>query len=53
MTEGKERGDWVDNYNACEHILALPVPAPTEGIRHRGFSVCCEACYPDFLYREA
>lgn len=45
--------DWRDAYVCCEHVLELKDPSPTtEGLRHRGFRVCCEKCYPDFLLKE-
>ena len=44
--------DWRENYICCEHILEPKDPPPVEGLRHKGFRVCCEKCYPDFLLLE-
>lgn len=41
--------DWRRQYVVCEHVAALPNGddggPPTDGLRHRQFDVCCEACY--------
>jgi hypothetical protein len=54
--EGADLGDWRDQYVMCEHIAALPKgadgAASTKGVRHSGFRICCEACYPTFLFPE-
>lgn len=46
------QSDWRDAYVCCEHVLELKDPPSTERLRHRGFRVCCEECYPDFLLKE-
>lgn len=41
--------DWRTRYTICEHVANLDA----QGERHRGFRVCCEACYSaGFLDRE-
>lgn len=52
---GPELGDWRDRYVICEHIADLPKDgdsASTEGTRHNAMRVCCEECYPGFLFPE-
>lgn len=54
MTAPEQRtfGDWRDQYVVCSHIRGEKPPEPGT-TRHRGFRVCCEACYPGFLFHEA
>lgn len=53
MDEENKKGDWRDNYICCSHILSLSKEeAASANARHRGFRVCCEKCYPGFLYSE-
>ena len=40
--------DWRESYVICQHVF----DDESKGTRHRGFRVCCEACYPDFLFAE-
>lgn len=48
-----KRTDWAVEYVVCEHVEALGIDPPTEGLRHSGFRVCCEACYDaGFLFIE-
>ena len=52
--------DWRRDYVVCEHLAASADVPSTEGTRHRGFRVCCEACWgivdpegrPRFLFDE-
>lgn len=46
--KGPELGDWRDRYWICEHVAKGN--GESGDLRHRGFRVCCEACYPEFLY---
>ena len=39
--------DWREEYIVCEHVADAD---PKEHARHSGFRVCCESCYPDFLF---
>ncbi len=42
--------DWRREYVVCEHVAALPNGGDpkgpkTDGLRHDGMDVCCQACY--------
>lgn len=42
--------DWRTLYVVCEHVAELPhggdpMGPKTDGLRHQGFAVCCQACY--------
>lgn len=45
---GPEHGDWRDRYVHCIHIAEAG--SDTEDVRHSGFRVCCNTCYPMFLF---
>ena len=50
--------DIKESYNCCEHLNAQPDDADIDkikkqlGVKKNGFDLCCNECYPEFLYPE-
>ena len=49
--------DWRLDYIACEHLGAMSLEEANTAhkehkVRHRAFRICCETCYPAFLFPE-
>ncbi len=45
-SKDEEPWDWRTDYIVCEHIAK----DRERKARHSGFRVCCEGCYPFFLF---
>ena len=44
--------DWRTAYYCCQHVMALPYPAPTNGVRRQGGVIFCEECFKKWLEAE-
>lgn len=41
--------DWRTAYYCCQHIMAMPFPAPTGNLKRQGGVVFCEECFKKWL----